>query len=200
FFERTSRLAPRDDRIWLGKANLAIRQGAFDEAARWLEACLRRHPDDVPAWRARLDWALATGRVAQAPEARQPLPIEAASRGEVHRLAAWFAARRGDARSEQFALERLIAADPGDGAALDRLAELAVREGQTARADELRQRKAEIDQLKIRYHELFLRDQPLRDAAEMARIAERLGHSFEAKAFLSLAVANKPARDDLRAA
>src|SRR5262245_11394838 len=79
FLERTARLAPRDDRIWLGKANLAIRQGAFDEAARWLEDCLRRHPEDVPAWRARLDWALATGRVAEAREALQPLPIAAAN-------------------------------------------------------------------------------------------------------------------------
>ena len=38
---------------------------------------------------------------------------------------------------------------PADGAAFDRLAELAVREGQPARAAELRRRKAEIDQLKL---------------------------------------------------
>jgi enediyne biosynthesis protein E4 len=94
----------------------------------------------------------------------------------------------------------LIAADPGDGAALDRLAELAASEGRLDRAAELRSQKSALDPLKSRYKELFLRDQPVRDAAEMARLAERLGRLFEAKAFLSLAVATKPNRGDLRAA
>ncbi len=66
FLERVADRAPEDDRVWLGRANLAIRQGAFDEAARWLDACRKRRPDDVPVWHARLDWALATGRVAEA--------------------------------------------------------------------------------------------------------------------------------------
>ena len=34
--------APDDDRVWLGRANLAVRNGHWDEAASWLEACLRR--------------------------------------------------------------------------------------------------------------------------------------------------------------
>src|SRR5262249_46557896 len=46
-------LAPNDDRVWLGKANLAIRTAAYDEAARWLEACQRRRPEDIPVWNAR---------------------------------------------------------------------------------------------------------------------------------------------------
>src|SRR5262249_33101966 len=54
FLDRMARLAPEDDRIWLGKANLALGQGDLDEAARWLDACLRRRPDDIPLWRARL--------------------------------------------------------------------------------------------------------------------------------------------------
>jgi hypothetical protein len=65
FLERARGQAPDDDRIWLGKANLAIRQGFFDEAARWLDACLRRRPEDVPVRWARLDWAMATGRTAE---------------------------------------------------------------------------------------------------------------------------------------
>ena len=32
--DRAARLAPDDDRVWLGRANLAIRTGAFDEAGR----------------------------------------------------------------------------------------------------------------------------------------------------------------------
>ncbi len=40
----------------------------------------------------------------------------------------------------------------------------------------------------------------MRDAAKMAGLAEQLGHWFEAKVFASVALANQPARDDLRAA
>jgi thioredoxin-like negative regulator of GroEL len=197
FLDRAERLAPRDDRIWLGKANLAIRRGAFDEAARRLDDCLRRHPEDVAVWRARLDWALTTGRVAEVREALQHLPAAEATPAQVHRLAAWLAARRGDAATERRAWERLIAVDPGDGTALDRLAELMLRESQAARATEFRSRKAAVDRLQSRYRELFLRNQSVRDAAEMARVAEQLGRLFEAKAFASLAVATGMGRDDL---
>ena len=181
FLERVEGQAPDDDRIWLGKANLAIRQGSFDEAARWLDACLRRRPEDVPVWRARLEWAMATGRTAEAREAIEHLPADEATPAQVHRLAAWFAARQGDAESERQALERLIAADPGDSAALDRLAELALRNGHAAHAAELRSKKAALDSLRSRYKELFLCIQPVRNAMEMTKIAEQLGCFFEAQ-------------------
>jgi thioredoxin-like negative regulator of GroEL len=199
FLERVEGQVPDDDRIWLGKANLAIREGSFDEAARWLDACLRRRPEDVPVWGARLEWAIATGRTAEAREALEHLPADGATPARVHRLAAWFAARRGDAESERQALERLIAADPGDSAALDRLAELALRNGEAARAAELRSKKAALDPLRSRYQELFLCIQPVRNAMEMTRIAEQLGRFFEARAFATLAVATDPDRDDFRA-
>jgi enediyne biosynthesis protein E4 len=198
FLDKAQQLAPGDDRIELGRANLAIRLGAFDEAASRIEACLQRHPDDGPTWRARLDWAIATGRVAEAREALNHLPAGESNPAEIHRLAAWFAARRGDVATERRALEQLAEADPADGAAFDRLAELAVREGQPARAAELRKRKAAIDQLKTQYQELLLRDQPVRDAPKMAELAEQLGHGFEAKVFASVALASDPGRDDLR--
>ena len=199
FLDRAEGLAKDDDRIGLGRANLAIRQGAFDDAARWIDICLRRHPEDVPAWRAKLDWAMATGRVAEARAALDHLPAADSSPVELHRLAVWFAAHRGDVASEQRALQQLVEADPADGAAFDRLAELAVREGQPARAADLRRRKAEFDQLKAQYQELLLRDQPVRDAARMAGLAEKLGHWFEAKVFASVALATDQTRDDLRA-
>ena len=60
FLDQAARLAPDDDRVWLGRANLAIRTGAFDEAQRWLDACLRLRPEDFPVWRARLSWGIAT--------------------------------------------------------------------------------------------------------------------------------------------
>ena len=61
--DQAARLAPDDDRVWLGRANLAIRTGAYDEAERWLDACQQRRPDDVPVWRARLSWGIATNRI-----------------------------------------------------------------------------------------------------------------------------------------
>jgi enediyne biosynthesis protein E4 len=200
FLERAARLAPEDDRVWLGKANLAIRQGAFDEASRWIDSCLRRRAEDPPVWRARLEWAVATGRVAEAREASAHLPAEESTPAEVDKLRAWAAARRGDAQLERRALELLIASDPADGAALERLAELAIQQDQPTRAAELRRTKTELDQLSSQYRELFLRDQLIRDATEMARLAERLGRLFEAKVFLSVAVAAEPARDDLQRA
>jgi len=38
----------------------------------------------------------------------------------------------------------------------------------------------------------------MRDAEEMARLAEQLGRGFEARVFLSLAISNEPEREDLR--
>ncbi len=196
--DQAGQMAPQDDRIWLGKANLAIRAGSYDEAARLIDACLRRRPHDGPVWRARLDWAVASNRVALAREALKHLPAEVSTPAQIHKLAAWFAAERGDVESERRALERLIAADPADFVGRDRLAQLAVKNGQPNRALELRREKTEIDRLIARYQQLHARHQPSRDAAEMARLAEQLGQRFEAKAFLTFAVNDNPYRDDLR--
>jgi enediyne biosynthesis protein E4 len=196
--EEAGRMAPEDDRVWLGKANLAIRTGLYDQAERWLVACLRRRPGDIPVWLSRLNGAVATNRVSEAREALTHLPVDGSTSAQVPRLAAWLAARRADRDSERRALERVIAADPADFAALDRLALLAVEQGQTSHAVELRRRKTEIEPLQARYQKLYLRNQPVRDAAEMAQLAKRLGRRFEARAFNILAVAVSPDRDDLR--
>jgi hypothetical protein len=42
------------------------------------------------------------------------------------------------------------------------------------------------------------RKQPIRDAEELARIAEQLGRGFEARGFLTIAVFQEPRRNDLR--
>ena len=52
YLDRAGRLAPDDDRIWLGRTNLALRTGAYDDAQRWIDACLQRRPDDQAVWRA----------------------------------------------------------------------------------------------------------------------------------------------------
>ena len=141
---------------------------------------------------------MASNRVAEAREALKHLPAEVSTPAQIHKLAAWFAARCGDYESERRALERLIASDPADFVALDRLAERAVKNGQPNRVAELRREKTEIDRLIARYQQLHVRHQPSRDAAEMARLAEQLGQQFEAKAFLTLAVDSDPDQDDLR--
>jgi tetratricopeptide (TPR) repeat protein len=187
-----------DDRVWLGKARLAIRTRAYDEAAHWLEACASRRPDDVAVWRARLDWAVATNRTPVVQEALKHVPADGASTAQVLRLSAWLAARRGDLAAELRALEQLVGVDPSDGTARDRLIELSLRAGQSARAIELRRQAAEIAELTALYYKRFDRNQPLRDAAEMAAIAARLGREFEAKVFLTLAIAVDPDRDDLK--
>jgi enediyne biosynthesis protein E4 len=198
FLDRAARLAPEDDRVWLGRANLAIRTGASHEAERWLDACLRRRPEDVPVWRARLSWGMATNRIAIVRQAMTHLPAAELMPARLHRLNAWFASQRGDGETERRELERLLVAAPADLTALDRLAQLAEHDGQPARAAELRREKEEIDRLRARYEKLSERKQPLRDAVEMARLAERLGRDFEARGFLTVAISDPPYREDLR--
>jgi enediyne biosynthesis protein E4 len=101
-------------------------------------------------------------------------------------------AERGDVESQRRALECLIDANPTDFTESDRLAELEASEGHPERAAEIRYKKSEIDRLQGRYLKLYARNQPFRDAAEMAALAERLGHWFEARVFLTVAVAADP--------
>ena len=101
--------------------------------------------------------------------------------------------------AERQALERLLAVDPSDRSALDRLAQLAEQDGQEAQAAEIGHKKVEIDRLRARYEKRHDRKQPIRDAVEMAHLAEQLGRIFEARVFLTLAVSEDPERDDSEA-
>jgi enediyne biosynthesis protein E4 len=197
YLDRLSRLAPDDDRIWLARANLAIRSGSSDEARRLLDDCLGRRPDDAAVWRARLEWSLRTDRLAEARAALGHLPPDRTTPAEVHRLAALLAARCGDPDRERRELAALVAAAPEDLAALERLAALEPPGAETAAAQ--RRRRAEIERDRRRYRALYRRNQPARDAEEMARLAERLGHRFEAILFLTAAIAEEPDRAELRA-
>ena len=196
FLDQAGRSAPDDDRVWLGKARVATRAGSYDEAARWLEACLRKRPEDVAVWHARLDWAMATRRLADVRQSLGHLPAEEAAPGQVPRLIAWLAAYRGDADAERQALERLVEDDPADLAALDRLEAIAEKDGRPDRAAECRRRGAEIGRLRARFDELYKRNQTLRDAAELAGLADRLGRAFEERAFGTIARATESGRRD----
>jgi enediyne biosynthesis protein E4 len=198
YLEQAVGRAPWDDRVWLGQANLAIRTGADDAADHLLDACLKRRPEDVPAWRARLNWGIATDRIAVVLEALRHVPAAECKPAQVHRLQAWLSAKQNDVETERRELEKLLVEDPADGAALDRLVQLAVKDEQPTRAAELLAKKAEIVRLRARYEKLFDRNQPLRDAVEMARLAQYLGRPFEARAFLTLGISEDPGRHDLR--
>jgi thioredoxin-like negative regulator of GroEL len=198
FLDQAARLVKDDDRVELGQANLAIRTGAYDEAGRHLDVCQQMRPEDVPVWRARLSWGMATNQIEVVRQAMTHLPAAKTTAAQLHRLIAWLASKRGDAETERRELELVLSADPADLPALDRLAQIAEQNGQPARATELRRKKDEVDQLRARYEQLYERKQPIRDAVEMANLAMRLGRQFEARGFLTVATSDDPKRQDLR--
>jgi tetratricopeptide (TPR) repeat protein len=197
--DRVGRLAPNDDRIWLGRANLAIREGSYDQAARWLDDCIRLHPDDPAVQQARMEWAMRTGRLAEAREALKHLPAGAVSPAEVHRVAAWMASMCGDVERRRQELTALVAEMPIDFEALDQLEAMERQHPPGTAPAAPRGSRAEIERDLVRYRALHRRHQPARDAQEMARLAERLGQRFEAIVWLDAAIAEEPGRDDLRA-
>jgi enediyne biosynthesis protein E4 len=101
-------------------------------------------------------------------------------------------------RSSRRALQQLVADAPAEFAAWDRLADLALQAGHFADAAEFRRRKAELDQASDRYQERLGRNQPIRDALELARLAEQLGRWFEARVFLTLTAEIEPTRGGVR--
>lgn len=186
--EQFSRLAPDDDRVWLGRADLATRTGRFTEADGWLNRCERRRPEDPDVWRARLHWALSSGNPGAAASAMTHLHAGAFSKAETAALAVRFAALRGDSKSERAALEDCITVEPGDGESWGRLAELAARAGAHERAAECRRRKAAVDQAHDRYRKLMddLNSTESLPAPELATAAESQGRRFEARGWWTL--------------
>ena len=173
--DEAAKLAPDDDRVWLGRANLAIRTGDVKDAERWLDQCEEKRPDDRAGWRARLKWAMATDRIDAVERAMTHLPDIASLSADQHRINAWLAGHRGDFAKERSELELLIAADPGELSAYDRLIDLHKKGGQPALAAEVLQKRNAVRELLGRYMMLHGRKQPIRDAEELARIAEQLG-------------------------
>jgi tetratricopeptide (TPR) repeat protein len=190
--EQAARQAPADDRVWLARANLALLRGQFADAARWLDACLKRRPDDSVVWRARLRWARAADSIDEARRALAHLPADRFSPTEVLSLRAWFAARAGRVETEQTALEQVIDQAPGDTQALERLAALATELGQSDRAIELRRRKAGIDRAKDRYTRLLDSGETITQFSELAGLAEKSGRGFEARGWWFLASRHQP--------
>ena len=197
---RAERSAPDDDRAWLARANLATQAGQFDEASRWLDACLRKRPDDPAVGRARLDRAVAADDVDDAWRAARHLPSESVSASETLALRAWFASRRGHLDAERCGWEALVEREPGDARALERLAVLALDAGRPDRAAKYRNDKAAIDGAKRRYQDILGAPASPAPYEELARLAETLGRRFDARGWWTLLVVREPGNREFRAA
>ena len=124
------------------------------------------------------------------------IPAEDIAASEPPSLRAWFAAQRNDPTAERSALEQLIAVEPGNTPALDRLAALAQQAGDLDRAAALRRRQEETLRDKDRYRRLMIENRdpiPRDELHERARLAERLGRWYEAQGWLTLALEREPA-------
>jgi enediyne biosynthesis protein E4 len=198
--EDAGRLAPDDDRVWLGKANLAIRTAQFADAEHWLKRCLRRRPEDPAIWRARLDWAVASDRVADAVQALRHLPADRLAPEALLSTRAWLAARLGDVRAEQEAVTRWLERVPGEFMAVDRLIALKAQAGEAQEVVALRSRKAELDRASDDYRRTLVEQVPVGHFAELGRLAETLGRWFEARGWWILASRESAGSDDARTA
>ena len=185
--QTAAQAAPDDDRIWLGWATLATRQGRFVEARGWLDRCLERRPADPVVWRVRLDWARAAESESEVRRALAHLPPDRVPRTEVLSLRAWFARRAGDIERERRALEELVACDPGALSAMESLAELLLRNGQPERAKQLRARRGDLERRLDWYMVNIFPANRLEHATELARAAEAVGRRFEAHCWWQLA-------------
>ena len=193
--------APDDDRVWLGRANLATWSGRFEEADRWLKACLERRPRDPAVWRARLDWARAAGRVDVAEQALSHLPADRLDPVEALELRAWFAAATGRPRGRAPCPGTLDRGGPrrrpAPGAARDprlrsRRCRTAPANSAGARPRSTGPRKATARLLAIDVTTINLRT--------VARLAESLGRWFEARGWWSLVLRRAPDDREARAA
>lgn len=194
--------AGEDDRriLALARAHAATGAGDFDRAWVELKWCRERWPDDPIVWKAWLDTAVAAGRPDLASQALGYVPASSVDEGETLALRAWFAGHRGDLPAEREALERLTAVDPGETAALTRLAEIVQQAGKGDAAATLRNRKAEVDAARDRYLTLYREGNLADHLEELARIAERLGRTFEARGFWKLLSVRQPRNADCLAA
>ncbi len=184
--DRAERESPDDDRVWLGRAILATQAGRFDEADGWFKKCLERRPEDPDVWRARLDWALDQDKLDQVAQILPHLPADRLSHVQVLDLRARFAAYQGEAEAERAALTKLLALEPGDQLAIERLAALTAKAGDGERAAELRRRKADLDRARYEYRKLLVPTETPPDLRELARTAEALGRRFEARGWWTL--------------
>ncbi|MHB1559608.1 MAG: FG-GAP-like repeat-containing protein, partial [Isosphaeraceae bacterium] len=198
--EQAGKLAPEDDRVWLGQAVLATRTARFDQAEGWLRRCLERRPEDQEVCRARLDWAMAADRLGEAIAALRHISVNSMSPEERLAARSWLAGRIGDTQAEADALTRWVRRVPGELRALARLVAVKTRTGPASEAAELRRKKAELDRTSDAYRGALADHVPTEHFAELARQAESLGRWFEARGWWMLAQAESSDQTEARAA
>jgi tetratricopeptide (TPR) repeat protein len=184
--ERAGKQAPDDDRVWLARAHLAMRLGDFAGAARWLAGCLIRRPDDPVVWRMKLELAQASDQLEEVRTALPHLPTQLEPENRVASLRAWIAKRQGNIEAERTALRELIALNPADARALDRLASLEAEAGRAGEAAKIRSSIRTIDQDRKEYIALLASESPPSHASELARLASRLGRRFDSARWAEL--------------
>jgi tetratricopeptide (TPR) repeat protein len=192
--ERAGQQAPRDERVWLGKARLGIERGDWNEASIWLQRC-RAARADAPLWRAWLAWARGSGQPAEVLEALRRLEPGHLDAGERLELRAWLHQQRGETEAETSALEHWLRIEPASTRALERLAELAHRAGRPDRVAELKRRKGEVERSMEAYRARLWSNEPLQRAADragLAQLAEAAGRPHEARALYAWAVEADP--------
>jgi tetratricopeptide (TPR) repeat protein len=183
---RAGSQAPDDDRVWLGKAHLALRTGDFADAEGWLDRCLARRPDDPAVWRMKLETALACDNLDEVRLALPHLPASLEPENRALSLRAWVAERQGDLAAERDALKQLIDWNPADARALDRLARLESSAGNAGVAARIRDSIRGVDEDRKKYISLLASSSPESHAAELASLALRLGRRFDAARWASL--------------
>ena len=127
------------------------------------------------------------GRPADVLRAADHLPGNAVSRSMALSLRAWLAGRGGDIEAERADLEALLAVQPADDAALERLADLAAKAGEPQRVADLRRRKAAVDAAFERYRALINEPELTPHAADLARAAEAICRWFDSRQWWRLA-------------
>jgi enediyne biosynthesis protein E4 len=177
-----------DDRVWLGRATVAITTGNWGEAAPWLERCLSRRPDDPAVWRARLELAVGASDEAGFWSAVDHLQAAQFDAPAVLKLRAWLMALHRDQAAQERELRALVAVDPANTKALERLAVLMVPLGRAKESEDWHRRKAEVDRAHDKYRKAMFDGDDLSSRAEMlAALATTLGRTFDSQAWAILA-------------
>jgi hypothetical protein len=192
--EKAGQRAPDDDRVWLGKARLAIEAGRWNDAREWLSRSRAASPDP-PVWRASIALACGSGRPAEALDALRRLGPAQLEVQEWVALRAWVVRQRGDKEAEASVLEQLLKLEPAATQLMERRAELALEGGQSARVADLRRRKAELERALKAYRLMLFREEPLRsidDRHELARRAEAAARRPEARALYQWILVAEP--------
>jgi tetratricopeptide (TPR) repeat protein len=177
----------QDDRVWLGRANVAILTGRLPIATDWLDRALARRPDDPAVWKARLALTRASDDLDGLRVAAARLPEGELEPDAVASLRAWLADRMGDRDVERRELLALLREAPADPRALERLAVLSFQEGQSREAEQFRRQKADADRAMDRFRRILLDAGFAGHAAELARLSRVLGRSFDTAAWSLLA-------------